>query len=53
MFVINEDDIDSQIESLLKNIDQIEQISIEGQKLIKKRHTVEIRAKEFIEHVKI
>ena len=50
--VLNENNISKQIESLLKNNDKIERISIEGQKLIKERHTVEIRAKEFIEHVK-
>lgn len=49
--VIYEEPIEKQIELMLKDKDRLRRIGMNGRRLIEERHTIEIRAKEFIEEV--
>jgi hypothetical protein len=49
--VIYEEDVRSQLELMLKDIPRLRRIAKRGKELILQRHTVEIRAKQFIAEV--
>jgi len=50
--VIYEEPIEEQLELMLQNKDRLKKIGMAGHSLVHERHTIEIRAKEFVGHVK-